>query len=1047
MPGYNQTSSALSNSTLLGHINWRLMKPCFYFRTSATSKQPGKKRQLVGRRRRERRLLCETLEQRWVLDSTLVFNEVMYHPADNAMSGEWVELYNQMSVDLDVSGWTLQGGVEFSFLKGTIIPGGGHVVIAADPAALTAETNAPHIIGPFTGQLSNGGERLRLVDNNDRVMNQIDYSDDFPWPVGADGSGMSLAKIVRNSGSEFAENWTFSRELGGTPGEENFPDPSLQLPVFDTLVGTAEAWRVLVPAESTELDPTWNTIAFDDQADANWFSRTAGIGFDSQGLSGVASRVNTNGDVRSEMEGVNGSAFARHEFSLVDPAGYDQLSLDVEFDDGFIATLNGIEVARENVAAGPAEWNAVANQEARLNYSNTIADVANEGAAAPVGHWRLGEVPGTAVATNAGSEGPSLDATYLNHAVSGAGLVDDADPSAVFNGVQSASGTHLRGSGMNSVAGGNPFDGDWTIEAWLVHNSNNSWSGVFSNSVSAGGPLMTFIDTSNQLGINGPGVTSNNVSVNLGPDHFGKPIYAVITKTGGNLNGQATLTVYVNLDGEWLTTTVGTNNGWDITPQDGFLIGRHWNSGTQIHDGVIDEVGIYGRALTAAEVERHYLAAGRTSSNSLAGETLGPSFGKVTLDISNHLSDLQPGGNVLAIHGLNRAANDADFLISPQIRARKVPVAEEASSALAINEIASAADPFWLELENTSDEIMPLAGVIIAGGQAGQEVVLNAGALNPGEFLVLNQAELGFQPVAGDNLYLFSAGRSRLLDATKVTSRLRARSDAHGSRWLFPDTATPGAENSFALTDDIVINEIMYHAQPTYARDQVTEETTLVQLDSLWSSQQSGVDLGTTWRESGFDDSAWPAAPAAFSNGISSGNYSALISSDGPAGYWRLDEDPPSGAALDSATQDGQQNGSYNNASTANGLLAGDTNAAIEFDGSSTFINGAGIGSVFQQDWTIEAWFTRDAVTDWSGVFSNSVAAGGPLMTFISSTNQLGINGAGVTGNNVSVDLGSDHLGKPVYAVITKTGTNANGQADLTVYANVDGQWLTPATG
>ena len=56
----------------------------------------------------------EPLEPRRVLDSTVVFNEVMYNPpgpTDDAL--EWIELSNQMAVDMDLSGWRLDGGVEF----------------------------------------------------------------------------------------------------------------------------------------------------------------------------------------------------------------------------------------------------------------------------------------------------------------------------------------------------------------------------------------------------------------------------------------------------------------------------------------------------------------------------------------------------------------------------------------------------------------------------------------------------------------------------------------------------------------------------------------------------------------------------------------------------------------------------------------------------------------------------------------------------------------------------------------------------------------------
>src|SRR5436190_13192623 len=57
-------------------------------------------------------------------DSPVVFNEIMYHPATNESQLEWVELQNQMSVDVDLSGWALDSGIHFTFPSGTVIKGG-----------------------------------------------------------------------------------------------------------------------------------------------------------------------------------------------------------------------------------------------------------------------------------------------------------------------------------------------------------------------------------------------------------------------------------------------------------------------------------------------------------------------------------------------------------------------------------------------------------------------------------------------------------------------------------------------------------------------------------------------------------------------------------------------------------------------------------------------------------------------------------------------------------------------------------------------------------
>ena len=68
-----------------------------------------------------------------MLNSTVVFSEIMYNPAGTGESLEWLELHNQMSVDIDMSGWRLDNAVDYTFPVGTIIGGGDYLVIAAAP--------------------------------------------------------------------------------------------------------------------------------------------------------------------------------------------------------------------------------------------------------------------------------------------------------------------------------------------------------------------------------------------------------------------------------------------------------------------------------------------------------------------------------------------------------------------------------------------------------------------------------------------------------------------------------------------------------------------------------------------------------------------------------------------------------------------------------------------------------------------------------------------------------------------------------------------------
>ena len=87
-------------------------------------------------------------------DTSVVFNEIMYHPATNEPAMEWVELRNQMAVDVDLSGWSITGGIQYSFASNTIVRGGGYVLVALSPPTLMTTVGSTNVLGPFTGRLN-----------------------------------------------------------------------------------------------------------------------------------------------------------------------------------------------------------------------------------------------------------------------------------------------------------------------------------------------------------------------------------------------------------------------------------------------------------------------------------------------------------------------------------------------------------------------------------------------------------------------------------------------------------------------------------------------------------------------------------------------------------------------------------------------------------------------------------------------------------------------------------------------------------------------------
>jgi hypothetical protein len=190
---------------------------------------------------------------------------------------------------------------------------------------------------------------------------------------------------------------------------------------------------------------------------------------------------------------------------------------------------------------------------------------------------------------------------------------------------------------------------------------------------------------------------------------------------------------------------------------------------------------------------------------------------------------------------------------------------------LAFNETRIDAAERWIEIVSTGTATLQLAGVAIEsqGGVDG-EFVFTGGTLEPGGFLVLDEGDLGFSLAAGNRIFILGpdgaeSDRRVAVAGVRLDEGLEARERRGAGRWLVPDRPTPGAENSFALRDDIVIHEIYYHGPslpPTPAR---TEETAILALDAEWRYDASGVghaDLG--WTRSDFDDNAWPRGRALF---------------------------------------------------------------------------------------------------------------------------------------------------------------------------------------
>ena len=169
----------------------------------------------------------------------VLINEIHYNGLNNSVHSDFIELYNFSAAPADLSGWLLSGGIDFTFPAGTVIPAGGYLVIAEDPATVQALWGAT-ALGPYVKTLSSDGETLRLRNPANAIICEVAYSSGFPWPCAANGGGPS-AELVNPTldpakGSSWRSSVTSSTALTGevaSPGAQNYqfrlnPPPNIE---------------------------------------------------------------------------------------------------------------------------------------------------------------------------------------------------------------------------------------------------------------------------------------------------------------------------------------------------------------------------------------------------------------------------------------------------------------------------------------------------------------------------------------------------------------------------------------------------------------------------------------------------------------------------------------------------------------------------------------------------------------------------------------------------------------------------------------------------
>ncbi|MBN1125161.1 MAG: lamin tail domain-containing protein [Sedimentisphaerales bacterium] len=276
------------------------------------------------------------LAENWQKKKTdsIVINEIHYHPDENTEPIEFIELYNAGIRTVDLSNWQISGAVDYVIPEGTWLTTGIFLVIGENPESIEQKFGVV-ALGPFEGHLDNTGERLILRDVLGNKVDEVEYKNEFPWPIAADGEGASMELLNPYLDNNLAGSWRAS----GYTEPESVREPEYLLPA------QSNQWRYRKGI--SEPQSGWQEIDYIE--DTSWQNGQTSIGYDD----------NDDNTLLDDMEDYYVSVYLRHEFIIASEDDIPlQLKMNVYVDDGCVIWINGQEITpRLHVAEGDLPYN------------------------------------------------------------------------------------------------------------------------------------------------------------------------------------------------------------------------------------------------------------------------------------------------------------------------------------------------------------------------------------------------------------------------------------------------------------------------------------------------------------------------------------------------------------------------------------------------------------------------------------------------------------------------------------------------------------------
>ncbi|MBP1669994.1 MAG: exported protein of unknown function, partial [Bacteroidetes bacterium] len=114
---------------------------------------------------------------------SVMISKIFYNEFSEPDKHEFIGIFNPAAESVDLSGYAVTRGIDFTFPQGTLLNAGSTIVISKGNLRPLDPDYFPIIYKWNSGSLDNSGEALQLTDRFGIVVDQVIYGPDTPWPL------------------------------------------------------------------------------------------------------------------------------------------------------------------------------------------------------------------------------------------------------------------------------------------------------------------------------------------------------------------------------------------------------------------------------------------------------------------------------------------------------------------------------------------------------------------------------------------------------------------------------------------------------------------------------------------------------------------------------------------------------------------------------------------------------------------------------------------------------------------------------------------------